>query len=66
MSAPIRQEDFIQSIADAFQFISYYHPLDYITALGEAYEREESQAAKDTIAQILTNSRMSAEGHRPI
>ena len=62
----IRQEDFIQSIADAFQFISYYHPLDYIKALGEAYEREESPAAKDAIAQILTNSRMSAEGHRPI
>ena len=62
----IRQEDFIQSIADAFQFISYYHPLDYITALGAAYEREESPAAKDAIAQILTNSRMSAEGHRPI
>ncbi len=66
MSAPIRQEDFVQSVADAFQFISYYHPLDYITALGEAYEREESPAAKDAIAQILTNSRMSAEGHRPI
>ena len=66
MSAPIRQEDFIQSVADAFQFISYYHPLDYITALGAAYEREESPAAKDAIAQILTNSRMSAEGHRPI
>jgi fumarate hydratase class I len=62
----IRQEDFIQSIADAFQFISYYHPLDYIQALGAAYEREESPAAKDAIAQILTNSRMSAEGHRPI
>src|SRR3546814_2639674 len=62
----IRQEDFIQSIADAFQYISYYHPLDYITALGEAYEREENPAAKDAIAQILTNSRMSAEGHRPI
>jgi fumarate hydratase class I len=62
----IKQEDLIQSIADAFQFISYYHPLDYITALGEAYEREESPAAKDAIAQILTNSRMSAEGHRPI
>ncbi len=66
MSAPIRQEDFIQSVADAFQFISYYHPLDYIQALGAAYEREESPAAKDAIAQILTNSRMSAEGHRPI
>ncbi len=62
----IRQEDFIQSIAEAFQYISYYHPLDYITALGEAYEREENPAAKDAIAQILTNSRMSAEGHRPI
>ena len=62
----IRQEDFIQSIADAFQFISFYHPLDYITALAAAYEREESPAAKDAIAQILTNSRMSAEGHRPI
>jgi fumarate hydratase class I len=62
----IRQDDLIQSIADAFQFISYYHPLDYIKALGEAYEREESPAAKDAIAQILTNSRMSAEGHRPI
>ena len=62
----IRQEDFIQSIADAFQYISYYHPLDYITALGKAYEREESPAAKDAIAQILTNSRMCAEGKRPI
>jgi fumarate hydratase, class I len=62
----IRQEDFIQSIADAFQYISYYHPLDYIQALGEAWEREENPAAKDAIAQILTNSRMCAEGHRPI
>jgi fumarate hydratase class I len=62
----IRQEDLIASIADAFQFISYYHPLDYIQALGKAYEREESPAAKDSIAQILTNSRMCAEGHRPI
>ena len=62
----IKQEDFIQSIADAFQFISYYHPLDYIQALGKAYEREQSPAAKDAIAQILTNSRMCAEGHRPI
>ena len=62
----IRQDDFIQSIADAFQYISYYHPLDYIQSLGEAYEREESPAAKDAIAQILTNSRMSAEGRRPI
>jgi len=62
----IRQEDFIQSIADALQHISYYHPLDYIKALGAAYEREESPAAKDAIAQILTNSRLCAEGHRPI
>ena len=62
----IKQEDLIQSIADAFQYISYYHPLDFIKALGEAYEREENPAAKDAIAQILTNSRMSAEGHRPI
>jgi fumarate hydratase, class I len=62
----IKQEDLIASIADAFQYISYYHPLDYIKALGEAYDREESPAAKDAIAQILTNSRMSAEGHRPI
>jgi fumarate hydratase class I len=62
----IQQEDLIASIADAFQYISYYHPLDYIQALGAAYEREESPAAKDAIAQILTNSRMSAEGHRPI
>lgn len=62
----IRQEDLIQSISDSFQYISYYHPIDYITALGKAYEREESPAAKDAIAQILTNSRMCAEGHRPI
>ncbi len=62
----IRQDDLIQSVADAFQFISYYHPKDYIDALGAAYEREESPAAKDAMAQILTNSRMCAEGHRPI
>jgi fumarate hydratase, class I len=62
----IRQQDFIQSVADALQFISYYHPLDYIEALGAAYRAEESPAAKDAIAQILTNSRMCAEGHRPI
>ena len=66
MTTTIRQDDFIQSITDAFQYISYYHPLDYIKALGEAYEREENPAARDAIAQILTNSRMSAEGHRPI
>jgi fumarate hydratase, class I len=62
----IRPEHLIQSIADALQFISYYHPADYIRALGRAYEREQSPAAKDAIAQILTNSRMCAEGHRPI
>ncbi|MDJ0891150.1 MAG: fumarate hydratase [Gammaproteobacteria bacterium] len=62
----IRKEDFVQSVADAFQFISYYHPTDYITALTEAYKKEESPAAKDAMAQILINSRMCAEGHRPI
>jgi fumarate hydratase class I len=62
----IRQEDLIQSVADALQYISYYHPLDYITSLGRAYELEQSPAAKDAIAQILTNSRMCAEGRRPI
>jgi fumarate hydratase class I len=62
----IRQHDLIQSVADALQFISYFHPADYIRALGRAYEREQSPAAKDAIAQILTNSRMCAEGHRPI
>lgn len=62
----IREEDLIESIADAFQYISYYHPPDYLRALGAAYEREESAAAKDAIAQILTNSRMSAEGKRPM
>ncbi|MDR0441505.1 MAG: fumarate hydratase, partial [Candidatus Accumulibacter sp.] len=62
----IKQEDLIQSIAEAFQYISYYHPRDFIKALGEAYAREESPAARDAIAQILTNSRLSAEGHRPV
>ena len=62
----IKQDDLIQSIADALQFISYYHPLDYIQAVGDAWEKEQSPAAKDALAQILTNSRMSAEGHRPI
>ena len=62
----IAQEDFIQSVADALQHISYYHPLDYIKALADAYDREQGPAAKDAIAQILTNSRMCAEGHRPI
>ena len=62
----IRQEDLIESIADALQYISYYHPMDYIEALGEAYRIEQSPAARDAIAQILTNSRMCAEGKRPI
>ncbi len=62
----IRQSDFVQSIADALQYISYYHPVDYIQNLARAYEREASPAAKDAIAQILINSRMCAEGHRPI
>jgi fumarate hydratase, class I len=62
----IRREHLVQSIADALQFISYYHPLDFVRALGRAYEREQSPAAKDAIAQLLTNSRMSAEGHRPM
>jgi fumarate hydratase class I len=62
----IKQDDLIQSVADALQFISYYHPKDYIQALGKAYEREESPAAKDAMAQILVNSRMCAEDQRPI
>ena len=62
----IRNEDVIQSVADALQYISYYHPIDFITAVHEAYEREESSAAKDAMAQILINSRMCAEGRRPI
>lgn len=62
----IRQQDFIDSIEDALQFISYYHPLDYVKAVEAAYQREESQAAKDAMAQILINSRMSAEGKRPL
>ncbi|MGB9145262.1 MAG: fumarate hydratase [Acidobacteriaceae bacterium] len=64
--ATIKQEDLIQSVADALQYISYYHPVDYITSLARAYEREESPAARDAMAQILVNSRMCAEGHRPI
>lgn len=62
----IRQQDFIDSIADALQFISYYHPKDYVDALAVAYHAEQSPAAKDAMAQILTNSRMCAQGHRPI
>ena len=62
----IRQDDFIQSVADALQFISYYHPQDFIQALNLAYQKEQSSAARDAMAQILINSRMCAEGHRPI
>jgi fumarate hydratase, class I len=64
--ALIKTQDFIESIADALQYISYYHPEDYIQALAAAYEKEASPAAKDAIAQILTNSRMCAEGKRPL
>ena len=66
MSTSIRQDDLIESIAAALQYISYYHPSDYISHLARAYEREQNPAAKDAIAQILTNSKMSATGHRPI
>ena len=62
----IKQDDLIQSVADALQYISYYHSVDYIQAVGRAYDREQSPAAKDALAQIITNSRMCAEGHRPI
>ena len=62
----IRQEDVIESVADALQYISYYHPVDFIQAVKAAYDREESKAAKDAMAQILVNSRMCAMGHRPI
>jgi fumarate hydratase class I len=64
--AIIQQDDVIQSVADALQYISFYHPVDYIANLARAYELEQSHAAKDAIAQILINSRMCAEGHRPI
>ena len=64
--ATIRQADLVESIAAALQYISYYHPADYIAHLARAYEEEQSPAAKDAIAQILTNSKMCAEGHRPI
>jgi fumarate hydratase class I len=62
----IRQNDFIDSVADALQFISYYHPLDFVKAINQAYEMEQNPAAKDAMAQILINSRMCAQGHRPI
>jgi fumarate hydratase class I len=66
MPTVIRQQDLIDSVADALQFISYYHPVDFIQAVHKAYEREQSKAAKDAMAQILINSRMCAMGHRPI
>lgn len=66
MTTIIKQADLIESIAAALQYISYYHPADYIAHLARAYTREQSPAAKDAIAQILTNSKMSAMGHRPI
>ena len=62
----IRQDDFIDSVADALQFISYYHPVDFVQAVHKAWEMEQNPAAKDAMAQILINSRMCAEGHRPI
>jgi fumarate hydratase class I len=62
----IKQEDLIQSVADALQYISYYHPVDFIKGLAAAYEKEQSEAARDAIAQLLINSRMCTEGHRPI
>ena len=62
----IRQQDIIQSVADALQYISYYHPADFIKALKEAYDREDSESAKEAMAQILINSRLCATGHRPI
>src|SRR5438874_13796720 len=66
MNTAIRKNDLIDSVAAALQYISYYHPADYIKHLARAYEREQSAAAKDAIAQILTNSKMCAEGRRPI
>ena len=66
MTTTIRQADLIDSVAAALQYISYYHPADYIAHLARAYAREQSPAAKDAIAQILTNSKMCAEGKRPI
>ena len=66
MTTVIRQDDLIESVADALQYISYYHPIDFIQALNDAYEKEANPAAKDAMAQILINSRMCAEGHRPI
>ena len=64
--AVIKQQDLVDSVADALQFISYYHPLDFVQAVHRAWEMEQSPAAKDAMAQILINSRMCAMGHRPI
>ena len=66
MSVVIREDDVITSVADALQFISYYHPIDFVDAVYQAYLKEESRAAKDAMAQILVNSRMCALGKRPI
>src|SRR6187549_2016358 len=66
MTTTIKADDLIESIAAALQYISYYHTPDFIAHMARAYEREQSPAAKDAIAQILTNSKMSATGHRPI
>ena len=66
MPTPIRHDDLVETVAAALQYISVYHPADYISHLARAYEREQGAAAKDAIAQILTNSRMCAEGKRPI
>ena len=66
MPTTIKAADLTESISAALQYISYYHPADYIAHLAKAYEREQSPAAKDAMAQILTNSKMSAIGHRPI
>jgi fumarate hydratase class I len=66
MTTTIREADLIESVAAALQYISYYHPADFIEHLARAYEREQSSAARDAIAQILTNSKMCAQGHRPI
>ena len=62
----VREDDLVASVADALQYISYYHTPDFIAAMGRAYELEQSAPARDAIAQILTNSRLCAEGHRPI
>src|SRR3990167_3710449 len=66
MTTTIRHADLVDSVAAALQYISYYHPADYIEHLARAYASEQSPAAKDAIAQILTNSKMCAEGRRPI